>query len=320
MRVLLAAEEGAGVFALRAVLRSDHDLVAVMTSASGPHGSKSPVRAAAAQLGCRVWPAEWVKDPGLAARIRTEKVDVLLNVHSLFVIRPDVLVALRHGAYNMHPGPLPEYAGLNSVSWAVYQGEPKHAVTIHRIVPRVDAGPIAYTASFPLGEEDTALTVGVKCIESGLVLLDRLLAGLATDPPTVPELPQDLTRRRYYGRAVPNGGWLEWSRPARELVNFVRACDYMPFESPWGHPRALFGGRELLILKAGLTRERCADAPGTVGRLVDRGALVAAADEWVFVHSLMSAGRVMDAREALAPGARFDEPAPATSGRAGTRI
>src|SRR2546425_736385 len=299
MNVLLAAEEGAGVCALRAVLRGGHELVAVLTSAAGPHGSGSAVRAAAARLGYRIWPAEWVKDPELAARIRAEGVDVLLNVHSLFLIQPEVLAAPRRGAYNMHPGPLPEYAGLNAVSWALYQNESKHGVTIHRMVPRVDAGPIAYTASFPVGEEDTALTVSVKCVESGLVLLDRLLVDLATNPPTVPEIPQDLTRRRYYGRAVPNGGWLEWSRPAREVVNFVRACDYEPFASPWGRPRAWLGGRELAILKAGRTGEPSPDAPGTVGPLVDRGALVAARDEWVLVRRVMSDGRETDAGEVL---------------------
>ncbi len=310
MKILLAAEEAAGVHALRAVLRSGHELVAVLTSETGPHGAGSPVRAAAAQLGYPVWPAEWVKDPNLAERIRGEGVEVLVNVHSLFVIHPAVLVVLRHGAYNMHPGPLPEYAGLNAVSWALYQGESKHAVTIHRIAPSIDAGPIAYTTWFPVGDGDTALTLGVKCVTLGMVLLDRLLVALAANPPVVPEMSQDLTRRRYYGRGVPNEGRLDWSRPALEIVNFVRACDYVPFESPWGHPTTQLDGRELSIVKAGRTGDPCRDVPGTVGRVVDRTAFVAAADEWVRVHRLMSAGRMIDARDVLVPGHHFDEPAP----------
>src|SRR6266513_6476154 len=66
----------------------------------------------------------------------------------------------------------------------------------------------------------------------------------------LPSIRQDPSRRRYFGRTVPAGGQLAWSRPAREVVNFVRACDYLPFHSPWGHPWARLEGREVAILKA----------------------------------------------------------------------
>lgn len=301
MKVLLAAEEAAGVQALHLVRRSGHEVVAVLTSRAGRAGSRSPVHDAAAELGCPVWPADEVKDPRLAERVRAAGVDVLLNVHSLFLIRPEVLAACRLGAYNMHPGRLPEYAGLNTISWALYHGEPTHAVTIHRIAPRVDAGPIAYQTTFPIAEQDTALTLGVKGVKAGLPLIERLLAALAGDPSSVPSIPQDLARRRYYGRDVPQAGRLDWSRPARAVVNFVRACDYVPFHSPWGHPRTRLAGRAVAVVKARLTGERSDQPPGTVGRVVGDGVLVATVDEWVLVHRVLIGERVVPAAQAVTP-------------------
>ena len=56
--------------------------------------------------------------------------DLILNVHSLHLIRKEILDLPRLGSFNFHPGPLPRYAGLNSVCWALYRGETKHGVTL----------------------------------------------------------------------------------------------------------------------------------------------------------------------------------------------
>jgi methionyl-tRNA formyltransferase len=317
---LLVAEEAAGVQALRVAAGSSHELVAVMTSQGGQRGHGAAVREAATRWGYQVWPAEWVKDPGFAARMRTEAVDVLLNVHSLFVIHPEVLAAPFCGAYNMHPGPLPEYAGLNPVCWALYAGELRHAVTVHRMVPQIDAGPIAYQSWFPIEEQDSALTVSVKCTKAGVPLIAELLTALAEDQASIPEVPQDLGRRHYYGKEVPNAGQLDWSWPARQVVNFVRACDYLPFESPWGHPTARLERRELFIVNATRTGERSFQRPGTVGQVVGGAAMVATADEWVLVHRVLSMGRVVEARDALAPGRRFDDYTPVANAPGGRPV
>jgi methionyl-tRNA formyltransferase len=92
-------------------------------------------------------------------------------------------------------------------------------------------------------------------------------------------------------------------------VNFVRACDYLPFASPWGHPAGSVGGRELLVLKAVRTGESCTAAPGTVGPHLGGDVLVAAADEWVQVRRVRIGKSAFSAAEVLQPGERFALPA-----------
>ena len=307
MKILLVAEEAAGVQALRAIAQSGHQVVAVMTAAVDEPSRPLAVLDAAAQLGCTTWPARWVKDPAFAARVREEGVDLLLNVHSLYLIQEGVLAAPRLGSFNMHPGPLPQYAGLNVVSWALYHGETRHAVTIHRIVPRVDAGPIAYQAWFDVGEEDTALTVSVKCVKAGVSLLVELLKTAASEPAAIPAIAQDLTQRRYFGKDVPAGGWIVWSRSARDIANFVRACDYLPFHSPWGHARGRLDGREVPILNATPLDELTTAPPGTIGERFGQGNKVAAGDRWVAVQRLFCEGQPQDAAKHLRPGQRFED-------------
>ncbi|MGA8492256.1 MAG: formyltransferase family protein [Terriglobales bacterium] len=305
MNVVLAAEESAGLQMLRALAASSHRLVAVLAAPPKAGFAGASAWNVARNLGFETWPAELVKDPELAGRLRSAQVDILLNVHSLYVINREVLAAPRLGAYNLHPGPLPRYAGLNAVSWALYRGEPTHGVTIHKIDPEIDAGPIVYQTIFPIADDETALSLSFKCVNEGVALMLRLLEVAGADPAKIPLLAQDPGGREYFGREVPEQGRLSWSWPASRIVNFVRACDYYPFSSPWGHPRTRFGVQEIALVKAGLTGQSSSVPPGTVGESVASGIQVACQDEWVLVAKLLVEGKYVAARELLSPGDRL---------------
>jgi UDP-4-amino-4-deoxy-L-arabinose formyltransferase/UDP-glucuronic acid dehydrogenase (UDP-4-keto-hexauronic acid decarboxylating) len=264
------------------------------------------VAGVASRLGHRLWPARRVKDDGFADIVRQEAVDLLLNIHALYVLPADVAAAPKIGSFNLHPGPLPGYAGLNAPSWAIHNGEKTHGVTVHWMDSGIDTGPIAYACELPIEDDDTGLTVSAKCVRAGLPLLHDLLHDAAMDH--VPRRPQPDGIRRYYGREVPHEGRLLWNEPAARVVNFVRACDYVPFASPWGHPRAYLAGREISVLKAARTGEP-ADAPaGTIGRQLGSEVLVAANDEWVKLRRVQVGSSVFPAAEVLREGDRFALP------------
>ncbi len=306
LNILLVAEESAGAQLLRALRETKHHIVGVLSS-GGRAGIGGGVRALARKMGLRCWPAELVRDPAFAETVASLRVDLLLNVHSLYIVRPEILSATRLGGFNMHPGPLPELAGLNAPSWALYRGAASHGVTIHRMEREIDAGPIAYRSTFEIGEAETALTLMAKCVKHGLPLVLRLVERLAQDPGSL-ALDRPAERiREYKGREVPNGGRLSWSWPGRDIVNFVRACDYFPFESPWGSPTTSLGEREIGIAKAALTNASCAAPPGTV--LAGRGHYprVACIDQAVEVSHLMVQGRPILASAVLSPGQRLGD-------------
>ena len=245
-----------------------------------------------------------VDDPGFGAWMREQGVDLLLNVYSLRVLPPAVVSAPLVGSFNLHPGPLPEYAGLNAPSWAIYRGETTHAVTLHWMEEGIDTGPIAFASSFPITAQDTGLSVSLRCVTEGIPLITQLLEASAH---WIPAQPQDLDRRHYFGRAAPNDGRLSWESSARELVDLVRASDYRPFRSPWGHPRARHGERELLVLQAARTFLVADAAPGTVGDTDGKAALVAAADEWVRLERVNLDGRSVAAGDVLTSGDRLED-------------
>jgi len=283
------------------------EIAAVFTSIEADGLRRPVVAAAAARAQLDVRPAAELRSAAFADSLRDLDTDLLLNVHSLYVLGADAIGAPRIGSFNLHPGPLPEYAGLNAPSWAIYEGSTTHEATLHWMDPGIDTGAVAYRASFPVEDTETGLSLMAKCVRHGVLLVLRLIADAAQDPKSIPALAQDPRKRRYFGREIPNGGNVKWDAPAREVVRFVRAADYSPFASPWGTPQARLGGTPVGITKALVTGEATDEPPGSAGDTLDDGAvLVATADEWIAVRRMHVEGRSMAAREVLSRGDRFD--------------
>src|SRR5690554_3507583 len=109
MNILLTADEAAGLQTLRLLLKSRHHIRGVVTSRAN-----RAIRKLAEENHLSLPDPSLLCNPSFAGWLRRENVDVLLNVHLLRIIHPDVITALRVGAFNLHPGPLPAYAGLNT--------------------------------------------------------------------------------------------------------------------------------------------------------------------------------------------------------------
>jgi methionyl-tRNA formyltransferase len=304
----MAAEEAAGVQALRWIAAQQGvELVAVLTAA--PSGTKRGVVVAdvAGRLGCKLMPAEQVRDSDFGRWMRAERIDLLINVHSLYVIHDEVVAAPRIGSFNLHPGPLPGYAGLNAPSWAICNGERRHAVSLHWMAAGIDTGPIAYDAWFDLDTTATGLSASMRCVRLGLPLIEALVATALTDPRTIPAWPQNHAQRRYYKRCdIPFGGKLNWGLPAATLDAFIRAADYHPMPSPWGHPTTSLDGTPLGVVKVRRTGRACDAAPGTLA-MGETGAIeVATADEWLVLQHIHHGGQVRPAVEHLQAGGQFE--------------
>jgi methionyl-tRNA formyltransferase len=171
----------------------------------------------------------------------------------------------------------------------------------------IDAGPIVYQSIFPITETDTGLSVSLRCTQEGLLMVSRLLAQLTANPLTLPEIPQDLTRRQRLGREVPHRGRIIWSFPARQVVNFVRACNFCPFLSPWGYPQTRKGKCDFGIATASLTGRSTAASPGTVGGLDGTGVRIACSDEWISVGEVNIRGQFLNAAKILRVGDQLED-------------
>jgi methionyl-tRNA formyltransferase len=75
----------------------------------------------------------------------------LIAFTTTVIVPPDVLDQLGYGAYNFHPGS-PNYPGWAPAHFALYDDATEFGGTVHRMVRRVDAGPIVDVEMFAVPE------------------------------------------------------------------------------------------------------------------------------------------------------------------------
>ena len=138
---------------------------------------------------------------------------------------------------NVHPSLLPRWRGAAPVERSIMAGDTETGVTIHETVKALDAGPIAAQAAFPLAPEDDAGSVYEKTAALAVTLLDGILPELAFTP-------QPEEGATYASKIAPEDRELDWSSPAGENLNRIRALS--PHIGAWGE----LDGRRLLVWRA----------------------------------------------------------------------
>lgn len=298
MKILLTADEAAGLRVLRLLINSSHEIAAVITPEKN-----SAIRNTASRSSVPVMEPSNLNRPSFADQVRESSIDVLLNVHLLYIIHPEIIGAVRTGAFNLHPGPLPHYAGLHTPGWAIYNREKEYGVTLHWLDEGIDTGKIAYKAPVSVQPDETGFSLSVKCATKGIKLISRLLNDLSSDPSAIPRIPQDLSCRTYFkNNERPQKGYVNWSKPSAEIDAFIRAFNYSPFKSPWGLPKTTRNGSEIAISSTNLTYDPCDKKPGTVELNGKDIARVATRDYWLTLKPCNAEGKPVPVHSVLKNG------------------
>ena len=58
---------------------------------------------------------------------------------------------------NIHSGRLPKYRGMMPTFWQLLAGEREATITVHEMVPRLDAGAVLGKVEFPLRERTVSI-------------------------------------------------------------------------------------------------------------------------------------------------------------------
>ena len=80
------------------------------------------------------------------------------------ILRKDILALPRLGVLNLHLGLLPQIRGMSSPEWSLLSGVPV-GITIHRMDPGIDTGPILQKYEYP----DLALCQSLTDLRSRLI-------------------------------------------------------------------------------------------------------------------------------------------------------
>jgi methionyl-tRNA formyltransferase len=291
-RVVFMGTPEFAVPSLDALARTE-EVTLVVTNPDRPSGrgralAAPPVKREAQRLGIPVTQPEKARDPESVARIAGERPGLIVVVAYGQILPPSILDIPEYGCINVHASLLPRYRGAAPINWAIARGERATGVTIMKMDPGMDTGPMLHVREMAIGEDDTAETMFPKLSSLGAQALVEALGKLREG--TLAETPQDGNLATYAPMIKKEHGRIDWGKSAREVRDLVRGM------TPW--PSAFTGhdGKTLKILAASV-REG-GGRPGEILSADRDGIVVACGEDALLLGKVQpEGGRAMSSRE-----------------------
>ncbi|AKK06020.1 methionyl-tRNA formyltransferase [Corynebacterium mustelae] len=235
MRLVFAGTPEPAVIALRALLESDHEILAVVTRPDAPKGRgrtlhPSPVAELAEAHGLEILKPTTLNpesEEGQAFRQRLmELAPDCVPVVAYGNLLPESLLSLvPHGFINLHFSLLPRWRGAAPVQAAIAAGDRVTGATTFRIDSGLDTGEILGTVTEEINATDTAADLLDRLAHSGAQLLERTVSGLEND--TI--MPEQQTGEASYAKKItPSDARINWSDAAESIDRHIRAVTPAP--------------------------------------------------------------------------------------------
>jgi len=231
MRLVFAGTPQAAVPALDALLKSPHEVAAVVTRPDAPAGrglrlGPSPVAERAAAAGVEVLKPDRPRDPEFLDRLRAIGPDCCPVTAYGALIPQTALDIPRHGWVNLHFSLLPAWRGAAPVQHAILHGDEVTGATTFRLVRELDAGPVFGVVTEPIRSRDTAGELLARLAESGAELLAATLDGI--DSGQLAARPQPADGVSLAPKITVEDARVRWDHPAIAVDRQIRACTPSP--------------------------------------------------------------------------------------------
>jgi methionyl-tRNA formyltransferase len=309
MRIVFIGTGEIGVPTLRALLNSEHDVVAVVTQADKPVGREQrieppPIKKAITRSGGFQTPKTFgagkppplevlqpakIKDPQTIEAVRGHTPDVIVVVAYGQILPRDVLEIPRLACLNLHASLLPRWRGAAPIQAAIAAGDRETGITVMYMDEGLDTGDILLQRSVDILPNDTGGSLHGRLAQiAPAALLDSLRLVAAGN---APRIPQDNARVTYAPKLKREHGLIDWSESADAIERKIRAYN------PWPGAFMKVGDQNLKIFSASVI-----DLNGQPGEILrsDKDLIVAAGKGALcFVEVQLEGKRRMTAAEFL---------------------
>jgi len=249
----------------------------------------SPVKDIALKHRIEVFEPRSMRDEGFLSALRGIRPEFSVIVAYGRILTKEIIDIPARGTINLHASLLPRYRGASPIAWAVINGEKETGLCTMVVSEGLDEGDVLLAERFPIGEEDTTETLSERLSLAGGPLLARTLREIREGK--LKGTPQQ-GEPSYAPLLKKEDGRIDWSKPAREIYNFVRGM------RPWPGAFCFIKGERVKLLRVLAVEGR--GEPGRVAEATRHSLKVGAGTGLVEVLELQpEGGRPMPARDWL---------------------
>jgi methionyl-tRNA formyltransferase len=309
MRIVFIGTGEIGVPTLRALLNSEHEVVAVVTQPDKPVGREQrieppPIKKAIARSGGFQNPKAFgagkpppfevlqparIKDPQAIEQIRVLTPDVIVVAAYGQLLPRDVLEIPRLACLNLHASLLPRWRGAAPIQAVIAAGDRETGITVMYMDEGLDTGDILLQRSVEIQLNDTGGSLHDRLAQMAPEALLESLRLLAAGNP--PRISQDNARATYAPKLKREHGLIDWSESAEAIERKVRAYN------PWPGAFMKIDSQNLKIFSASVV-----DFTGKPGEILrnDKDLIIATGERALSLAEVQLAGkRRMSAAEFL---------------------
>ena len=229
MQIAVAATPEVALPTLEALLKSEHDLVSVITQPDRPAGrgltlKESPV-------------ATWAKDRGITVhkpadqaelKLAVRDIDLVITIGFGVIIKEEILNLPTHGFINLHFSLLPRWRGAAPVQRAIEAGDEKTGVTVFKLDKGMDTGPIYRQREIDMPNDATTESLLQELAILGApVVLDAIEAIESSEIPAI----QSIDGGSRAEKLSKDEGRIDWHLPAKKIERKIRA--FYPSPGAW---------------------------------------------------------------------------------------
>ena len=224
LKILFAGTPEFAAVTLKALIDSEHDIVAVYTQPDRPAGrgrklTASPVKAQALEHELPVVQPASLKEANAQKELANWQADLMVVVAYGLILPEPVLETPRLGCINIHASLLPKWRGAAPIQRAILAGDGQTGITIMQMDAGLDTGDMLLKVTCPINPGDTAEILHDKLAETGAQALLDILPDLSAGT-SQPEL-QDETQASYAKKLQKSEAELDWHQNAEELAHRV---------------------------------------------------------------------------------------------------
>ncbi len=273
MRVVAFGYMTWGRRTIEAVLAAGHEIPLIVTHPDSDNAYEKIFNESVAELaadhGIPVLICNRADDDELKTAIAAADADIMVVSNWRTWLPPEVFGVPRLGTLNVHDALLPAYAGFAPLNWALINDEPEVGVTAHMMNAEFDAGDVVLQRATPITDDDVITDLFDRTLAMfGPITVDALeliKSGRAD------RVPQDRRAASYFHRRTEEENRIEFSWPARDLFNLVRAQ-----LDPYPNAYCFHGTTRLRIVAARATVAPYGGTPGRIFIRRGRGVVIVA--------------------------------------------
>ncbi|MDP9185855.1 MAG: methionyl-tRNA formyltransferase [Verrucomicrobiota bacterium] len=306
MRIVFIGTGEIGVPTLRALQKSEHELVGVVTQPDKPVGraqkiTAPPIKKALTGETPNARPVE--DSPRRARTLQPARIKDREVIDQISALAPDIIVVMAYGqilsravleipriaCLNLHASLLPRWRGAAPIQAAIAAGDRETGMTVMYMDEGLDTGDILLQRKIDISLSETGATLHDRLAQIAPKALLESLRLLAAG--NAPRIPQGQTLATYAPKLNREAGRINWNETAKGIERKIRAYN------PWPGAFTDFEDRKLKIFSASVV-----DLPGTPGAILrkDNELVIATADHALSLGEVQLEGtRRMSAAEFL---------------------